>query len=124
MFHASQIEGIPPLETLDADEGEALVDHDWQSDEDLEDLIRRTGAVIHHGGDEAFYTRVQDFIQLPPCERFHDSTGYFGTAFHELGHWTGHESRLNRPPILKKIGPAMRARNCGRSWPVPLSARS
>ncbi|MCP5458713.1 MAG: DUF1738 domain-containing protein [Gammaproteobacteria bacterium] len=102
VFHASQIEGIPPLETLDADEGEALVDHDWQSDEDLEDLIRRTGAVIHHGGDEAFYTRVQDFIQLPPCERFHDSTGYFGTAFHELGHWTGHESRLNRPPILKK----------------------
>ena len=39
---------------------------------------------------------------MPPKETFIDtqdataSQGYYGTLFHELTHWTGHETRCNR----------------------------
>jgi antirestriction protein ArdC len=40
---------------------------------------------------------------LPPPSLFPESTGYYGTALHELGHWTGHPERLSRD-ILHKFG--------------------
>jgi hypothetical protein len=33
---------------------------------------------------------------MPPRENFEDAEKYYGTALHELGHWTKHPSRLNR----------------------------
>ncbi|MGO4880940.1 MAG: zincin-like metallopeptidase domain-containing protein, partial [Bryobacteraceae bacterium] len=33
------------------------------------------------------------------AEAFKDAPGYYGTALHELAHWTGHPSRLNRPTL-------------------------
>jgi antirestriction protein ArdC len=33
---------------------------------------------------------------LPNRERFTTPENYYATALHELTHWTGHESRLNR----------------------------
>jgi len=61
-----------------------------------DELIDRTGAVICHGGDSAYYSPARDVIQLPVAQAFVDIEAYYGTAFHELGHWTGHESRLKR----------------------------
>ena len=48
------------------------------------------------GGDKAFYVPSQDFIRVPPQPAFFESINYYRTCFHELGHWTGHVSRLNR----------------------------
>jgi antirestriction protein ArdC len=59
-------------------------------------IIAATGATIQYGGDRAFYAPSRDSVQLPVAEAFRDPAGFYGTAFHELGHWTGHESRLNR----------------------------
>lgn len=61
-----------------------------------EAMIVSTGAKVRHGGDRAYYSPSQDFIGLPIAEAFKSPDDYYGTAFHELGHWTGHESRLNR----------------------------
>ena len=36
---------------------------------------------------------------MPPKKAFPDQAAYYGTALHELAHWTGHESRLNREGI-------------------------
>jgi len=33
---------------------------------------------------------------FPTQQAFKDAAGYYGTALHELGHWTGHPSRLDR----------------------------
>ena len=33
---------------------------------------------------------------LPLKEQFKGEAGYYGTAFHELTHSTGHKDRLNR----------------------------
>ena len=59
-------------------------------------IIERTGANIIHAGDAAVYAPEEDTIYLPPRERFSTAAGFYATAFHEIAHWTGHESRLRR----------------------------
>jgi hypothetical protein len=54
------------------------------------------GALVRIGGDEAFYSPGTDHIQLPPEIAFRGPPEWAATALHELGHWTGHPSRLNR----------------------------
>lgn len=63
---------------------------------EAEALARATLADIRHGGDEAYYECERDYIQLPPQPAFFDQINYYRTLFHELGHWTGHGSRLKR----------------------------
>jgi len=59
-------------------------------------LIAGTGADIRVGGDRAFYVPSQDFLQVPPRASFFAPINWYRTCFHELGHWTGHASRLDR----------------------------
>jgi antirestriction protein ArdC len=61
-----------------------------------EALIRATGADFRIGGDQAFYVPSQDFIRIPHQSAFTEQINYYRTAFHELGHWSGHASRLAR----------------------------
>lgn len=63
---------------------------------EAEALVRATLADIRHGGAVAYYECDQDYIQLPPQPAFFDQINYYRTLFHELGHWTGHDSRLRR----------------------------
>lgn len=59
-------------------------------------LIEATGARFQIGGGEAFYSPAQDYVQVPPIAAFHEPINWYRTAFHELGHWVGHSSRLDR----------------------------
>lgn len=59
-------------------------------------LIAATGARVNIGGSEAFYSASHDFVQVPPQAAFHEPINWYRTALHELGHWTGHGSRLDR----------------------------
>jgi len=61
-----------------------------------EALMAASGARISIGGDEAYYMPALDRIQLPPQQAFYDQINFYRTALHELGHWTGHASRLDR----------------------------
>jgi len=69
-----------------------------------EDVIAATGATIKHGGNKAVYRIEQDYIQLPPKEAFSRTHEYYATALHELTHWSGHESRLDRLNKLARFG--------------------
>jgi len=64
--------------------------------EAAETLLAATGCDIRHGGDRAFYSPTFDRVQLPARDDFLTVDGYYSTAFHEVGHWTGHKSRLDR----------------------------
>lgn len=70
--------------------------------EEADRVISATGAVIHHGDDRAYYTQTKDEIHMPDPQQFMGDTDevriarYYATTLHELGHWTGHPSRLNR----------------------------
>ncbi|MUT27284.1 MULTISPECIES: zincin-like metallopeptidase domain-containing protein [Mesorhizobium] len=61
-----------------------------------EALIHDCGADFRIGGDRAFYMPGSDFIQVPPQPAFFHQIDYYRTCFHELGHWTGHPTRLAR----------------------------
>ena len=50
----------------------------------------------HNGGSQAFYRVSADSVSLPKKELFKSINEYYSTKFHELGHSTGHSSRLAR----------------------------
>jgi antirestriction protein ArdC len=56
----------------------------------------RDGRRLPIGGGEAFYHRGEDFIRVPEQTAFFEPINYYRTCCHELGHWTGHASRLAR----------------------------
>jgi antirestriction protein ArdC len=92
VFNAKQIEGVPAYQPKQYRTFEAI--------ESAEQIFNNSGArITHDQGDRAFYSRSADSIHLPPRQAFQDAAGYYGTALHELAHWTGHPSRLNRQTL-------------------------
>jgi antirestriction protein ArdC len=63
--------------------------------ENAEAVIAATEARIEYGGNRAFYSPTKDYIQLPHRHQFESPEAAYETAFHELGHWSEHSSRLN-----------------------------
>ena len=88
VFHASQVEGIDKYTPQPVNEIEAH--------ETAEKIISASGAEIVYGGARAYYQPSTDSIHMPPKEDFISATGYYSTLLHELTHWTGHSTRLNR----------------------------
>ena len=101
VFNAEQVDGVEALPAPEAPETPA------EADERVEAAIafaEATGAVINirEGGDRAYYSTVTDQITVPSIADFIGTDtssaqeAFAGTLLHELGHWTGHKSRLNR----------------------------
>jgi antirestriction protein ArdC len=90
VFHASQIDGISAYKAPTIEEAP------WQRPEAADIILKNSGAQIRIGGGRAFYSPGTDHIQLPPENAFHGPHEWAATALHELGHWTGHKSRLGR----------------------------
>jgi antirestriction protein ArdC len=59
-------------------------------------LIAKSGAIIRHNRTHACYVPALDEIHLPPRSSFVTENAYYGVAFHELTHWTGHPARCAR----------------------------
>lgn len=91
LFNVAQIDGLPESFTAPAE-----VTAEFSPIEAAEKMLAASGATINHGFDGAFYAPSKDQICLPTRERFTTPENYYATALHELTHWTGHESRLNR----------------------------
>jgi antirestriction protein ArdC len=62
----------------------------------IDEFLSSSGATIREGTGEAYYRPSDDVISLPRFEAFKSAAQFYSTAFHELGHWTGHKSRLAR----------------------------
>lgn len=88
VFNAAQVDGYAPapLPLTSDDEKHAASEH----------LIYASGAKISIGGPKACYIPSRDEIHLPPQAAFINSQAYYGVAFHELSHWTGHKARCAR----------------------------
>jgi len=88
VFNAQQIDNLPELD---------IKTPDWDPLKRAEHILQASHAVIRHGeADRAFYRPSTDSIHLPNKHQFPTPDRYYATALHELGHWTGHELRLNR----------------------------
>lgn len=88
LFNASQIDGI--------DFGDELQGTEFSPINDAEQLLQSSGAEIIEGGARAYYRSADDAIRLPERRRFDQAEDFYATATHELTHWTGHKSRLDR----------------------------
>ena len=89
VFNVSQIDGLPSkLATPE--------EIPCPTENDVDRFVAATRAEIHHGGSRACFVPSLDIIQLPARSTFVSSESYYATGLHELGHWSGHESRLNR----------------------------
>lgn len=104
VFNAAQCEGLP--DGLVA-EPAPLPPRELHAA--AENLIARTGADFRIGGERAFYSPSGDFVVVPPQPAFHHQIDYYRTALHELGHWTGHRTRLDRDQT-GRFGSALYAR--------------
>ena len=60
------------------------------------ELASHNGATVKHVGSKAFFSPVQDTISMPPQTNFSSHAHYDSTLLHELTHWSGHKSRLDR----------------------------
>lgn len=90
VFNVDQCEGLEALAAAPAPLPERqIVPH-------VDALIAATRADFRIGGNEAYYAPALDYVRVPPQPAFRQQIDYYRTALHELSHWTGHPTRLNR----------------------------
>ena len=91
LFNVDQCEGLPEAMATTPEvrpEAEMLPA--------VRSLIETSGADFRIGGGEAYYSPGGDYVAVPPRAAFGEPITWYRTALHELGHWTGHPTRLDR----------------------------
>lgn len=93
VFNASQIDGLPdrfypkPIaETV----------HPSEHREKIDAYFGNIPAIVRHGGDRAYFSISTDHVQMPHASAFNTYEDYASTLSHELTHWTGGKTRLDR----------------------------
>lgn len=90
VFNASQIAGLTDYLDFSTDTLTPIT-HEY-----AHTFAKATQADIRDHPNQAFYATHEDYIGRPPLDSFLSEELYIATLFHELGHWTGHKSRLDR----------------------------
>lgn len=98
VFNADQIEGLDssfePTIVKAADRGRSAVPHAA-----YDQLMRHHRPVHEEVFGRAYYDIPADKLAWPPCADFESPDAHLVTALHELGHWSGAASRLDREGI-------------------------
>lgn len=91
LFNADQVEGIPKKEEI------PLLPRDDQL-ELADQLVRSSVCPVIENANEtqAYYSPALDEVHLPARDYFYSTGEFLATAIHEMGHSTGHPSRLAR----------------------------
>jgi antirestriction protein ArdC len=78
---------------------------EWNDIKTADNFIAKLPAKIEYKPqNQAFYSPAQDIVVLPERHQFKNASGFYGTALHELIHWTGHSSRHDRFKSMGKFG--------------------
>ncbi len=93
VFNLDQIDGIELAGGASMTSVQSL---DFNAYAHVDEAIKATGAQIVEMGNKAFYRPSTDEIYLPPRERFNSEADFYATTLHELTHWSGAKTRLNR----------------------------
>ena len=93
VFNFTDIDGVPELVKPEPMTPDAYTE--------LMDAFIQTSAcpVVEGDTDSAYYTPFADKVHVPSRDVFTSSTAALHTLLHEMGHSTGHASRLNREGI-------------------------
>ena len=102
VFHIDQCEGITAKHTT---ENAHPAEADEAAEAIITEYVKREGVTLEHReGDAAFYQPATDRIVLPMMKQFTETAEYYGTAFHEMVHSTGHMKRLARLDTTANFG--------------------
>lgn len=71
-----------------------------ESPEKLQELLIKLGVTVSEFGNRAYFNPNEDVIVMPKREFFNSSDDYDTTLLHELMHWSGHETRLDRDSLM------------------------
>ncbi len=94
VFNVDQVDNLPDhVKFGPAYTGEVNPD---DRDASADQFITSTGADFREGKGKPSYIPSKDFITVPAWEDFHSKPEFYTTTFHELVHWTGAKSRLDR----------------------------
>ena len=97
VFNAEQADGLP-------EPANPTPEPLWKVHQEAERVMEDAGVPVRHvAGDRAYYHMKRDEIVLPERGQFPSANHYYQTALHELGHSTGHESRMNRETLIEGI---------------------
>lgn len=91
VFNVSQCDGLklPPLEPR-----KEIVDPYIEAKAMIDAMPLKPRVTF--GSTAAYYVPLTDRLHMPDLQQFETADGFYATMFHELGHSTGHEMRLNR----------------------------
>jgi antirestriction protein ArdC len=95
VFNLEQCDDVtlPPRFTIEREE----FDPDVTADDLIRNYAGRSHLTVKHAAqDAAYYSPSEDTITLPTLAQFRTAPAYYGVAFHELTHSTGHATRLDR----------------------------
>ena len=97
VFNAEQADGLP-------ERSNAPPEPLWKVHQEAERVLEDGGVPVRHvAGDRAYYHMKRDEIVLPERGQFPSANHYYQTALHELGHSTGHETRMKRETLIEGI---------------------
>jgi len=102
VFNLEQTQNVklPPLESV----GLPCKAERLEAAEEIVRSMPQAPAIKHDGGERAYYRPSTDSVHMPSLQAFYGTEEYYSTLFHELGHSTGHESRLARSGITEIEG--------------------
>lgn len=93
VFNVAQCDGLDSKKIPDTD-----INPDFQSipacEKTVNDMQNKPN--IRHQESRAYYHTKNDFVNMPNKEKFQKPEFYYSVLFHELGHSTGHKTRLER----------------------------
>ena len=91
VFNGEQLDGIPKLKV----ENRRLFST-AKLIELRDRLLKNMELRLREGGNEAFYSPTNDYVNMPMIERFDGAYSYMSTFLHESAHASGAKHRLNR----------------------------
>ncbi|NTW87742.1 MAG: DUF1738 domain-containing protein [Desulfobulbaceae bacterium] len=94
VFNLDQIEGVEAPQESETIELEPIAEA-----ERIVSEMQNRPTIEEAGGNKACYYPGKDSVQMPFFQDFDESEKYYSVLFHELGHSTGHVSRLARKEV-------------------------
>ncbi|MDX2306313.1 MAG: zincin-like metallopeptidase domain-containing protein [Microscillaceae bacterium] len=104
VFNVEQCEGITLFASEAPQEEEEKELSPIQACENIIFEMPNPPEIINKPSNRAYYQPSADRIVMPERKQFESSEEYYATLFHELGHSTGHPSRLNRKDLVESTG--------------------
>lgn len=100
VWNVEQLDGFDSAKLREFNDAAMQYDHDpIESAENIVAGYADAPKMVIEASDRAFYHPTLDEIHAPKMEQYEKVQEYYAVLFHEMGHSTGHKTRLNRKEI-------------------------